>query len=92
MNKKLESGRYLKIEKLYAFISKDKNGSEGIMATLQPDGMWLPLIGADNDRVNSLIPIADNIAKHTGLNYEIRTFILEEQIDKKEEKQNERNS
>lgn len=86
MNKKLESGRFLKIEKLYAFVSKDKNGSEGIMAVLQPGGIWLPLIGADIDRVNSLIPIADNIAKHSGMNYEIRMFIQEEQIDKKEEK------
>lgn len=74
MNKKLENGRFLKIEKLYAFVSKDKDGNEGVMAMQKPSGVWLPLIGADMKRVDSLKPIADEIAKVSGMDYEIREF------------------
>jgi len=64
----------LKITELFAFITKDDEGNEGIMGVLMSDDKWLPLIGADIDRVKSLIPLADNIKKTTGRDYEIRYF------------------
>jgi hypothetical protein len=74
-NTKLNNGRFLRITKLYAFVSKDKNGNEGVMGAMRNDGVMLPLVGADIDRVKSLIPIADKIKKITGVDYEIRYFI-----------------
>lgn len=74
MNTKLENGRFLKIDELFAFISVDENGNEGIMAASAPNGMWHPLIGADTARVDSLRPVADEITARTGMRYEIRHF------------------
>ncbi len=64
------------ITELYAFVALDnEDGNEGIIAFMGPDGIMLPMIGADTARVNSLIPIADA----TGVKYEIRYFKLSEQ-------------
>lgn len=71
---KLETGRFLKITELYAFVSVDENGHEGIIAGGTKSGLIMPFIGADIERVNSLIPIADEIIKETGMKYEIRYF------------------
>lgn len=71
---KLENNRFLRITEIFAFVSKDKEGNEGIMGALGDDGMWVPLIGADQERVDSLIPIADKIKEITGMDYEIRYF------------------
>ena len=72
---KLENGRFLRITEIYAFVSKDKEGNEGIMGFKMPDGNWMPMIGADVDRVDQLIPYADMTKKITGVDYEIRYFI-----------------
>lgn len=71
---KLKNGRFLRITELYAFVSKDKDGNEGIIGMTQPDGTWMPFVGADTERVDSLIPIANKICKITGVTYEIRHF------------------
>lgn len=71
---RLENGRFLRITELYAFISKDENGHEGIMGFLTDYGTMMPMIGADTDRIDSLRPLADRISKTTGIKYEIRYF------------------
>ena len=73
MNQKLENGQYLRITEIFAFVAKDKDGHEGIMGFKGPDG-WMPLIGADLERVDQLVPIADKITTSTGQKYEIRYF------------------
>ena len=67
-----------KINKLYAFIAED-NGpdDEGIMG-FQFGDEWMPMIGADMERVNALIPIADQISEATGKPYKIKYFTLED--------------
>jgi len=72
---KLQNGRFLRITEIYAFVSKDKDGNEGIMGAMQNNGTMMPLIGADIERVDSLIPIANRIKELTGIDYEIRYFI-----------------
>lgn len=71
----LDNGRFLRITEIYSFISKDENGNEGIMGAMNMDGVMMPLIGADVDRVESLIPVADKIKQITGMDYEIRYFV-----------------
>lgn len=73
MNNKLANGQFLRITEIYAFISKDKEGHEGIMGFNSPNG-WMPMIGADIERVDQLVPIADKIAGMSGQKYEIRYF------------------
>ena len=69
----------LKITELFAFIAKDKEGNEGIMGALlrnaNGDPEWLPFIVADIARVEAIKPIANDIKKKTGQDYEIRYFI-----------------
>ena len=72
---RLENGRFLRITEIFAFISKDKDGNEGIMGAMTNEGTMMPLIGADVDRVDSLFPVANKIKEITGIDYEIRYFI-----------------
>lgn len=72
-NMKLADGQFLKITELYAFVAKDKNGHEGIIAVKLGEIM-VPLIGADFERVETFKKIADDIARQQGIDYEIRYF------------------
>ncbi len=55
-----------KIEVIYAFISIDEGPEgEGIVAALMGD-KWMPLVGADMDRVESLRPLAMEVSRITG--------------------------
>lgn len=57
----------MKITEVWAFISVNKNGNEGVCAFVDSHtGMWMPMVGADKDRVESLKPIAREIAANTG--------------------------
>jgi len=70
-----------KIERLYAFIATDpEDGDEGVMAFSTQDGLMLPMIGADMDRVDQLRSIADGISKATGVDQQIKYFELEQLI------------
>lgn len=61
-----------RIEEMYAFIVEDRGpDDEGVIAiqTEPGDGgrrLWLPLVGADMARVNSLRDIAQGIGRQTG--------------------------
>lgn len=77
MNIKLQNEKFLKINELYAFISSDDDG-EGIIGAKISDGTFLPFIGADLERVESLKPIADKICSLYGKKYEIRYFVRKE--------------
>ena len=70
-----------KITELFAFVVCDANeDDEGVMA--MHDGItWVPMIGADMDRVDSLRPIADQIAMKTNKPYKILKFRLAEMIE-----------
>jgi hypothetical protein len=69
------------IEKLYAFIAEGEDG-EGVCAYRGSDGDWLPLIGADQERVDALQPLAQTIADTTGkrirlCEFECRVEVME---------------
>lgn len=66
-----------KIDRLFAFVAIDpEDGDEGVMGFATQRG-WMPMIGADQARVESLKPMAEEIKKTTGLDYEIKYFKLE---------------
>jgi len=44
----------LRIDEMFAFIVVDEDGTEGVPAINGPNGMMLPLMGADRARVESL--------------------------------------
>lgn len=55
------------IDRMYAYIATDPEGSgEGIAAHFMPGQGWMPLVGADMERMNSLRPIAQKLADAGG--------------------------
>lgn len=56
----------LRIDEVWLFVSTDETG-EGVCAgPLMGPGSLVPLIAADEARLNSLIPVAQQIAKQSG--------------------------
>lgn len=51
----------LRIKEIFAFVSEDEHGDEGICAFSTPAGM-MPMIGADPERIEDLRPIAKLLA------------------------------
>ena len=56
----------MKIESIWAFVAVDECGNEGVCAWYDlRTKTWLPVVAADMDRVNSLRPLARQIAGRT---------------------------
>lgn len=67
----------LKIDSLYAYLAVGKDGDEGIMAASLPvNGQMtlMPMVGADIDRIKSLLPMARHIALSSGFTFKIYRF------------------
>jgi hypothetical protein len=66
-----------KIDEMYAFVACDEDeNDEGIMGFRGIDGAWVPLVGADVARVESLKEIAKGIGEVTGKKIFIKRFKL----------------
>lgn len=70
-----------KIEAMYAFISVDKDpDDEGVVAA-KIGATWMPLVGADQERVKSLRPIAKRIAQATKKKVILVKFHVREELE-----------
>jgi len=67
-----------KIQSMYAFISEDETG-EGIVGMLTRDG-WIPMMGADTDRVKSIMPIIQQMVKETNKPIKLCLFTTRTEI------------
>ena len=78
-----------KIEAIYAYITHEKGDpdDEGVTAFLPPlTSQWMPMVGADEKRMASLRPMAQELANATGqritlVKFSVRTDL--ETIDPK---------
>ena len=52
-----------KINKMYAWVSTDEDGGEGIIAHMSSVGEWMPLVGADRARIEAHRARAKKIGK-----------------------------
>jgi len=68
------SSRGFRITTLHAFICRETADDEGLVA-IQVGGLWFPLIAADERRVESLRPKAQQIAAETGKRIELVRFV-----------------
>jgi len=69
------------ITKVTAFVAIDpKDGDEGVMAFRTADGGWMPLVCADEARIQSMLPIAEEISANTGQTYKILQFSTREDV------------
>ncbi len=70
----MSTSKGFKIKKIWAFIAEEEDGTEGVCGYEVSEGKWMPLIGADGARLESLLPIAKQIAIHTNRRMELREF------------------
>ena len=70
-----------KITEMYAFVSEDTGPEdEGVVAE-KFGGVWMPLVGADMARVESLKPLARMVAKKTGKPLKLLRFTNRELME-----------
>lgn len=55
-----------KIDEMYAFVVEDSGPDDEGIIGMNTKGGWMPLVGADMARIESLRPIARNIAYQLG--------------------------
>jgi len=76
-----------KITDMYAFIVEDTGpDDEGVIGIQSMEGesgerIWLPLVGADMARVNSLKPIAEGIGRQIGKKVTLVHFSNREDLE-----------
>jgi hypothetical protein len=63
-----------KINELFAFIVADLDEEDEGLLTFKSGDEWLPMIGTDMKRIESLRPIADTIAYQSGKTYRVIRF------------------
>lgn len=69
-----------RIKTIHAFISIDQDDEEGVIGQLMPDGTWMPLICADEERLLSIRPMAEKIAQ-TGIKVKLVRFTQREDVE-----------
>ncbi len=69
-----------KIEEMYAFVAEDTGpDDEGVVAMATGSG-WLPMVGADMARAESLKSIARDISAQTGKKVKLLRFTQREDL------------
>ncbi len=71
----------LRINEVFVFVATDEHGDEGIPAFQSSAGMWMPLVAADRARVDSLRPMAKEIAKMTGSSIKLIRMSTREDLE-----------
>lgn len=69
----------LSIDTLTAYIAVDDDG-EGIMAWKGPQG-WMPMIGADEERIKQMRPIAEQLAAASGKRCVVAQFSVRTDLE-----------
>lgn len=75
-----ETKNHLRIDAVWAFVSVDENGDEGLVAAPLPGFGLTPLIAADEKRLNSLIPLAESIAAKTKMTIKLIRLGTREEV------------
>lgn len=70
-----------KIKTLHAFIAEEADGTEGVIGQLLSNGVMMPFVGADPERIKSLYPLAQKIAASTNHNIKLVKFTMREDIE-----------
>lgn len=56
----------LRVDSMYAYLVVDEEGNEGVPAIPGPNGMTLPMMGADLANMTQFEPYAQAVADQTG--------------------------
>lgn len=69
-----------KIQEMYAFVVEDTGADDEGVIGIQSEEGWLPLVGADMARVESLKPIARGIGNQIGKKVKLVHFTNREDL------------
>jgi hypothetical protein len=70
-----------KVTEIFAFIAEDTGpDDEGVAAALMGNN-WVPLLGADMARIDSLRPLSEQIAQSTGKQVRLLKFSHREEME-----------
>ncbi len=69
-----------RIEEMYAFVAEDSGPDDEGVVGINTGSGWMPLVGADMARVESLKPIAREIAARTGQKIKLLHFTHREEL------------
>ena len=68
-------------KKLFAYLSVDQDGTEGLMAYFFTErAEWIPMIGTDMARMKALRKTADDIARTCQITYKIVTYHMANEV------------
>ena len=70
------------IDEMYAWVLTHPDGSEGVPAAMGASGMWLPLIGADKDRMESFRGYATELAAVENRTISLARFSSREDLER----------
>lgn len=70
-----------KIETIYAFISTEEGPNDEGVVAFKVGNTWMPLVGADMKRIDSLRPIAKQIAEVTKKRIVLAKFTLRQDME-----------
>ena len=69
-----------RILQLFAFLAVGDDGDEGVIAGIM-HGAWVPLVGADMARIDSLRRMAEQVARETGKRIVLAKFSAREDVE-----------
>jgi hypothetical protein len=70
-----------RIEHMWAYLSVDADGNEGVIAAYFPDQQaWMPLVAVDDDRIKSLRPWA-MLSVQAGYEVKLAKFSVREDVE-----------
>lgn len=75
-----DPGNETKIERLYAFMSVDTQGRNGIVASILPGLGSTPMVTGSRRIAHKMIPIAEALAKSTGRTIGLFAFERQTQL------------
>jgi hypothetical protein len=70
-----------RITEIWAFLTVDSDGDEGVCATRTPSGVWIPLIAADKELLDSLRPLAERLASENKRTVRLVRFHAKEVLE-----------
>lgn len=65
-----------KVTELWAWIATGEDGDEGVLAFRGADAVWVPLVCADQARIDSTRDYAQNMARAANKKVELRRFMV----------------
>ncbi len=69
----------LRMDELFLFVAEDEEG-EGLIGQRIGD-QWIPFVCADKARLNSLRPMAENIARESGKKIKLIKFTTRTELE-----------